>query len=129
VSVEFLELDEVLEIHAEQIAAFGGSPGVRDRGLLESALAQPSATAFGELLHHDLFEMAAAYLFHLVKNHAFIDGNKRTGLVAALSFLEINGVDTTVFDTDELYGLTMGVADGRIDKAAAAIGLRQLAPK
>jgi death on curing protein len=82
----------VLEIHALQLGEFGGIAGVRDRGLLESAVEQPRATAFGELLHTDLFEMAAAYLFHIVKNHAFLDGNKRTALVAALVFLDINGV-------------------------------------
>jgi death on curing protein len=81
---EFLDLAEVLEIHALQLDEFGGMAGVRDQGLLESAIEQPRATAFGELLHGDLFEMAAAYLFHVVKNHAFLDGNKRTALLAAL---------------------------------------------
>lgn len=89
---EFLDLDEVLEIHALQLADFGGLEGVRDQGLLESALEQPRATAFGQFLHGDLFEMAAAYLFHVVKNHAFMDGNKRTALLSALVFLDINGI-------------------------------------
>lgn len=81
IAPEFLDLEEVLEIHALQLDEFGGIAGVRDRGLLESAVEQARATAFGELLHADLFEMAAAYLFHIVKNHAFLDGNKRTALV------------------------------------------------
>jgi len=89
---EFLDLEEVLEIHALQLAEFGGLGGLRDQRLLESAVAQARATAFGQLLHGDLFEMAAAYLFHIVKNHAFVDGNKRTALLAALVFLDINGV-------------------------------------
>jgi hypothetical protein len=78
IAPEFLDLEEVLEIHALELDEFGGIAGVRDRGLLESAVEQPRATAFGELLHADLFEMAAAYLFHIAKNHAFLDGNKRT---------------------------------------------------
>jgi death on curing protein len=88
----FLTLDDVLESHSEQIAAYGGRDGIRDLGLLESALAQPEAMFDGERLHADLFEMAAAYLLHLVMNHPFIDGNKRVGLEATLIFLEINGV-------------------------------------
>ncbi len=68
IAPEFLDLEEVLEIHALQLHEFGGIAGVRDRGLLEPAVEQPRATAFGELLHVDLFEMAAAYLFHIVKN-------------------------------------------------------------
>lgn len=81
IAPEFLDVEEVLEIHALQLDEFGGIAGVRDRGLFESAVEQARATAFGELLHADLFEMAAAYLFHIVKYHAFLDGNKRTALV------------------------------------------------
>ncbi|HYQ81440.1 MAG TPA: Fic family protein, partial [Anaeromyxobacteraceae bacterium] len=72
----FLTLDEVLALHADQIGRYGGSPGLRDLGLLESALAAPRATFGGEHLHGSLPEMAAAYLFHLVRNHPFVDGNK-----------------------------------------------------
>ncbi len=67
----FLNVDEVIEIHEDQIARFGGSPGVRDRTLMESAVHVPAASFAGQYLHNDIFEMAAAYLFHLVKNHAF----------------------------------------------------------
>jgi len=88
----FLTLDEVLKNHAHQIATYGGSLGIRDVGLLESGLAMPEAAAFGEELHATLHEKAAAYLFHLVKNHPFIDGNKRVGLAVSLTFLELNGV-------------------------------------
>jgi death on curing protein len=74
----FLDLVEVLEIHQSRIDRYGGSPGVRDLGLLQSAVAQSSAGFGGEFLHSDLYEMAAAYLFHVARNHPFIDGNKRT---------------------------------------------------
>ena len=71
-----LTLDEVLEIHRDQLARYGGSQGIRDLGLLQSALAQPPATFGGQFLHADLFETAAAYLLHIVQNHPFVDGNK-----------------------------------------------------
>src|SRR6266702_1459663 len=92
----FLTTDQVLEIHSDQIARYGGMAGVRDLGLLQSALAQPQATFGGQLLHADLFEMAAAYLFHLVQNHPFVDGNKRVGAVAAIVFLLTNGQDISL---------------------------------
>lgn len=89
--------------------------GVRDPALLESAVAQPMATYGGEFVHVGLYQMAAAYYFHLVSNHAFVDGNKRIGLAAALTFLELNGV-TIDSGTDELFELTMEVAQGRAGK-------------
>lgn len=88
--IDFLGLPDVLLAHADQIARYGGDPGVRDLGLLESAIAQPQATFGGTFLHGFPFEMAAAYLFHIVQNHPFIDGNKRSGAVAALLFPELN---------------------------------------
>ena len=84
---KFLTLDDVIEIHGEMIARYGGSDGIRDKGLLESAVATPQASFGGDYVHTDVFEMAAAYLFHIVKNHPFIDGNKRTGAMAAFVFL------------------------------------------
>jgi death-on-curing protein len=87
----FLHLEDVLALHARSIELFGGSLGVRDIGLLQSALAVPEASCAGELLHPTIHEMAAAYLFHLCKNHPFLDGNKRAATAAALVFLEING--------------------------------------
>jgi death-on-curing protein len=95
---QFLTLQDIFETHAEQIAAYGGSEGLRDAALLESAIAQPQATFDGEFLHADLFEMSAAYLYHLVQNHPFLDGNKRVGLEAALVFLEVNGVSIETTD-------------------------------
>ncbi len=90
----FLTLDEVLALHEDQITRYGGRRGVRDLGLLISALGTPSATFDGRFLHDDLFEMAAAYLYHLARNHPFVDGNKRTAFAAALVFLWINGFRT-----------------------------------
>ena len=87
---KFLSLDEVLELHANQISSFGGTPGLRDEGLLESALAQPQATFGGQFLHPTLSEQAAAYLYHIAMNHPFIDGNKRTAFAVRDTFLRLN---------------------------------------
>ena len=114
----FLEVTDVLEIHRQLIERFGGSHGLRDRGLLESSLATPQSMFGGQYLHEFPHEMAAAYLFHLVKNHPFIDGNKRIGATAARVFLLINGM---AFDpTEQEYGdLTLAIASGQADKAVA----------
>ena len=88
----FLTLVEVVTILQDQITRYGGEYGIRDMGLLSSAIAVPQATFAGERLHTDLFEMAAAYAFHICQNHPFLDGNKRVGLAAALVFLDLNGV-------------------------------------
>jgi death-on-curing protein len=124
VRVEFLTLDDVLSLHADQITRYGGSPLVRDVGLLESAVATPTATFGGEWLHGSLEEQAAAYLFHLVKNHPFVDGNKRTGLVAMLAFLGLNGRWLDAPD-DDLTDLVLGVAEGRVTKAEVAVFVRR----
>jgi death-on-curing protein len=124
VRAEFLTLDEVLSLHADQVARYGGSTLVRDLGLLEPALAMPAATFGGELLHPSLAEQAAAYLFHLVKNHPFVDGNKRTGLVAMLAFLGLNGRRLEAAATD-LTDLVLGVAEGRVTKAEVAVFVRR----
>jgi death-on-curing protein len=121
----FLDVDDVIEIHATQLEVHGGSPGLRDRGLLESAVAQPQAAFGGEFAHHGLFAMAAAYLFHIVSNHPFVDGNKRAGLLAALVFLDINGVAVD-HPSEALYELTMSVAEGRLQKAAIAGELERI---
>jgi death on curing protein len=124
--IVFLDVDDVIELHASQLELFGGGAGLRDQGLLESAVAQPQASFGGQLAHDGLFAMAAAYLFHLVSNHPFVDGNKRIGLIAALVFLDLNGV-SIAHPTEALYELTMGVAEGRIDKAAVAAELERVA--
>lgn len=119
----FLTLDDVLESHQNQIDTYGGSHGIRDIGLLESALAQPEASYGGTYLHADVFDMAAAYLYHLVMNHPFVDGNKRVGLEAALIFLEIN--DTAVNASDEeLVDLVLKTTTGQVGKREIATFFR-----
>ena len=120
----FLSLAEVLEIHQDQLKRYGGAAGIRDIELLKSALGMPPATYAGQLLHPNIHEMAAAYLFHIVRNHPFNDGNKRTGAVAALVFLLLNGFD---FDApeDDLAELVLGVARGELDKADVAVFLKR----
>ncbi|MEJ2327483.1 MAG: type II toxin-antitoxin system death-on-curing family toxin [Chromatiaceae bacterium] len=115
----FLGLAEVLAIHRDQITRYGGIPGIRDIELLKSALGMPAATYGGQFLHTDIHEMAAAYLFHLVKNHPFLDGNKRVGVVAALVFLALNGYD---FDApeDDVADMVLAVARGETSKAEVA---------
>ena len=123
-STTFLTADEVLAIHADQIERYGGALGIRDRGLLESALAMPEATYSGEELHASLCEKAAAYLFHVVKNHPFVDGNKRVGLAVSLAFLALNEVRITATD-EELVDVVLGVAQGRQSKADVAVFLER----
>jgi death-on-curing protein len=122
---EFLTVEDVLGIHAEVIAEFGGEGALRDLGLLESAVAMPQQTFGSQFLHDSRFAMAAAYLFHITQNHAFVDGNKRTALAAALVFLRLNLI-VIDRDVDQLYDLTMGVAEGRLDKAAVAAELEAI---
>lgn len=124
----FLNLAEVLEIHQDQVARYGGAPGIRDAGLLKSALGMPATTYRGQFLHSDIYEMAAAYLFHLVRNHAFVDGNKRVGLVAALVFLFLNGYELNA-PKDDLLDLVLSVAQGRLGKPDFAVFIRQWAVK
>ena len=125
-AVVFLTVDIVLALHARQLERFGGGAGLRDRGLLESAVAQPQTSFGGTFAHEGLFAMAAAYLFHLVANHAFIDGNKRVGLLAAQVFLHLNGI-VILGQSEAFYALTMGVAEGRLDKRAVTAELERIA--
>jgi len=115
----FLGLEEVLEIHHDQITRYGGTEGIRDLGLLQSALSMPQAGAGNQYFHADLFEMAAAYLFHIVRNHPFVDGNKRTGVTAALVFLEMNGIQIRASD-ETLVQTVLAVAEGKLQKGALA---------
>ena len=117
--IDFLSLHDVLLAHDDQIARYGGDPSVREIGLLESALAQPRTTFGGTFLHDFPFGMAAAYLFHIVQNHPFADGNKRSGAVAALLFLELNGIVIEP-PKSSIYKLTMAVANGLADKSEIA---------
>ncbi len=124
----FLTLDEVLALHADQIDRYGGSPGLRDVELLESALAAPRATFGGGYLHTTLPEMAAAYLFHIVRNHPFVDGNKRAGLAAAIAFLGLNDLWLEA-DAGAVADLVVAVADGRMGKPEVAVFVKGHAQK
>ncbi len=124
---DFLTLDDLLDSHTEQIATYGGTYGVRDIGLLESARAQPEARFGGRYLHADLFEMAAASLYHIVQNHPFIDGDKRVGLESALVFLEINDPSLNATD-DELIDPTLRTAQSLVSKTEIADFFRAHAP-
>lgn len=115
----FLGLDEVLEIHNDQIKRYGGIPGARDIGLLKSAIAMPAACFGGDYLHTDIYEMAAAYLYHIVRNHPFVDGNKRTGAVASVVFLLMNGIEVNA-EEGSFERMVLSAAEGKIDKAAIA---------
>ena len=117
--ITFLTAEDVLDLHTDQIATFGGSPGVRDLGLLQSAVAMPRGGFGGTFAHEFPHEMAAAYLFHIAANHPFVDGNKRAGLAAALVFLEVNGY-TLSADQTVVGDLVLDVAAGRVDKSAVA---------
>jgi death-on-curing protein len=122
-NLKFLSLAEVLAIHKDQITRYGGASGIRDIDLLKSALGMPPATYGGDFLHTDIFEMAAGYLFHLVKNHPFVDGNKRVGAVAALVFLDLNGFDFHAPE-DDFAEMMLAVARGEINKSQVAVFIR-----
>jgi death-on-curing protein len=109
----FLKKDEVMELHARAIDAFGGSHGLRDEGALESALIAAENRHF--YAEADVIGCAAAYAYHLTQAHAFIDGNKRVAAVVAEIFLEVNGVTLDATE-DQLYELYIGVADGRLSR-------------
>jgi len=122
----FLDIEQALRVHRSVLEHYGGVEGVRDAGLLHSALAMPQACSGGEYLHKDLFEMAAAYLYHIVQNHPFLDGNKRVGAAAAVVFLAINDV-TVENDEEGLVELTVSVASGQAGKAEIAAFFRDRA--
>jgi len=107
----FLDLDHILRLHRSLIDRYGGIDGTRDIGLLHSAISMPQSSYSGQFLHAGLFEMAAAYLYHIVQNHPFLDGNKRTGAASAIVFLAMNGVNIAN-DEQGLVDLTLRVARG-----------------
>jgi len=120
----YLSRDDLLCLHDGLIRQYGGMPGVRDEGILDSCLAQPKMFVFDVERFPTLIEKAAAYCFFIVRNHPFFDGNKRTGFVAALHFLRINNVKVR-FDEDEVYDVIVGVAKGEVsvDDLAALVTL------
>ena len=113
--IVFLSVQDVLEIQARIILEFGGDTGLRDRGLLESAVSMPGSMFSGQYLHSALPEMAGAYHFHLCSNHCFVDGNKRVAVTAAEVFLLINGMELTAADSD-LEEITWALASGQVSK-------------
>lgn len=120
---KFLSVDRIRRIHADQIQRYSGETSLRDAGLLEYAAAIPAASFGDQYLHEFPHEMAAAYLFHLVSNHAFVDGNKRVGLANALMFLKLNGC-RLVCDKQELENLVMSVARSEKGKPEVAVFLK-----
>jgi len=120
-------IEAVLAIHREVLAAHGGGPGVRSRELLESAVAAPQATMMGAPMISDPIEIAAAYLFYLCCNHAFVDGNKRVALATHLVFLSENGMlKNESLDVEDWENLTLAVAAGAMSRADVTMTLRKL---
>ena len=122
-----LTVEIVREIHTEAIARFGGSDGVREMALLESAVAAPQASFGGKSPYADIAEVAAAYLYYVCKNHPFIDGNKRAALGACIVFLRLNGIEPKA-DGPEWEELTLAVAASEIDRDETTARLRRLLP-
>ena len=122
----FLSVEDILELHSDQLRLYGGTAGIRDGGALDSAVATSAVTFDDVYLHDDLFQMAAAYAFHIAENQPFLDGNKRTALNAALVFLDING--WLVLDPDECLCVAMiAISSRELDKQGLAGLLRKLA--
>jgi len=125
-----LDLAAVLAIHGEVLAAHGGGRGIRDRALLESAIAAPQASFGGAALIADPQEIAASYLFYLCRNHPFVDGNKRTALASCLVFLQANGLfpdpDLPIRDVAAWEALILDVASARVDREATTARLKIL---
>jgi len=128
VEVRYLSSNEVLLIHDHAIYEFGGSFGLMSPGQLEASIAAPRQTMFGEELYPDLFSKAAILFYLLVKNHAFVDGNKRTTALALIEFLERNGY-TLDAANDELYQFTIDVASSVLGKEEAETWIRDKAVK
>lgn len=123
--IEFLTLAEAVEIHKNQIELYGGESGIRDYNLLNSAIYFPQSTFNSQFLHDNLFDMAAAYIYHICQNHPFIDGNKRTALVCGLVFLDLNGIEIDDH-LGSLYKMMMKIAGGKGNKDEIAGILKKL---
>lgn len=111
----FLEFDRIVQLNKLATKTFGGSEGIRDRGLIESAIEQPQASFGGAYLHDNISHMAAAYYYHISESQGFSDGNKRTGFLAMFSFLRLNGCDLLIPD-DYVWPILIEVANGQKDK-------------
>lgn len=122
--IKFLDKKTILAFHQDQVEVYGGSPGIRDEGLLESALSQPQASFGGEYIHENIYEMAAAYGFHICQNHPFYDGNKRTALTAMYTFLYVNGYRLQA-DKKSLFAIIIDLANGKVEKKELAAYLEE----
>jgi death-on-curing protein len=120
-----LTVEIVREIHAEALKQFGGLDGVRDENLLASAVLAPQSTFGGNSPYADVIEIAAAYLFYLCRNHPFLDGNKRTAMMAAIVFLRLNGIESAP-DSADWENLLLDVAASKLDRDATTRRLREL---
>lgn len=116
---KYLTIDEVISIHDDLLKEHGGLWGIRDRGSLESCVEMPKSFTFGVELHKTVYDKAASYLFYIVKNHPFNDGNKRCGAFSALVFLEGNGI-AIKFPMDKFEEMVVGVAEGKYKKEEIA---------
>lgn len=123
-AIQYLSVEQVLAAHTELIKRYGGSQGVRDRGLLESAVFRPQASAFSQEAYPTLFEKCAVLGYSLIQNHPFLDGNKRTGFAAMHLMLLINGYDLTSTTTEEV-GMTENVASGKMHESEITLWLRE----
>ena len=123
-AVRFIPDEIVLLVHADLIRRYGGQTGIRDRGLLSSALVQPQMTGGGKFLHKTIFDKAAAYGFHVCRNHPFVDGNKRVAFVLMDIFLRRNGYELAAYE-DEAYVIMMALADGRLTKLQLTAWLKE----
>jgi len=126
--IRFVPKEVVLTIHADLLQRYGGRAGLRDPGLLESALAQPKMTVGGKYAHKTLFDKAAAYGFHVCKNHPFIDGNKRVAFVLMDVFLQQNGWEIRAAEEDA-YTIIVALASGKLTKAQLATWLKEHSSK
>ena len=125
--IKHLSTEAVLAIHEQVLSAHGGGAGLRDRALLESAVAAPKATFGGEPIISDVVELAAAYLFYLCKNQPFVDGNKQTALASCLVFLSENSrLENTRLDVDAWEAFVLNVASSDSGRASVTIQLRLL---
>ncbi len=126
--IHFIPNDVVLIIHADLLQRYGGQPGLRDLKLLDSALAQPKMTFGGKYVHKTLFQKAAAYGYHVCKNHPFVDGNKRVAFVLMDIFLQKNGWEIVAHE-EEAYSLMMTLASGKLTKAQLTLWLKEHSSK
>ena len=127
-SVQFIPEEIVLIIHTDLLQRYGGGAGIRDKGLLESAIAQPKITVGGKYANKTIFDKAAAYGFHICMNHPFIDGNKRVAFALMDIFLQKNGWEITAGE-EEAYSMMMSLASGKLSKSELSSWLKKRSSK